>query len=69
MATKKQKREAALAKREEFMAKVKAEGLEAQRRDREFREAQRAAWVDAAEEEREIDRIVAENPDAFPARG
>lgn len=38
MATKKQKRAAALAKREQFMAEVKAEGLEALRLDRERRE-------------------------------
>jgi hypothetical protein len=35
MATKKQKRAAALAKREKFLAEVKAEGLEALRLDRE----------------------------------
>lgn len=38
MATKKQKRAAALAKREEFMAEVEAEGLKALRLDRERRE-------------------------------
>lgn len=37
MASKKQKRAAAMAKREEYMAKVKAEGLAAQKRDRERR--------------------------------
>lgn len=35
MATKKQKRAAALAKREKFMAEVKASGLAAQKADRE----------------------------------
>lgn len=43
MATKKQKRERGLAKREEYLAKVKAEGLEALRRDREYRAAKREA--------------------------
>lgn len=37
MATKKQKRAAAQAKREKFIAEVKAEGLEALRMDRERR--------------------------------
>lgn len=35
MATKKQKREAALAKREEFFQKVLEDGLKAQKKDRE----------------------------------
>ncbi len=37
MATKKQKRAAAMAKREQFLAEVKATGLKAQREDQEFR--------------------------------
>lgn len=40
MATKKQKREAALAKREKFLAEVRADGLEAQRLDQEAQEKQ-----------------------------
>ena len=36
MATKKQKREQALAKHEEFMARYRRDGLEAQRKDREI---------------------------------
>lgn len=40
MATKKQKREAALAKREELMAKVKSDGLKAQADDKERQIAQ-----------------------------
>jgi hypothetical protein len=39
MATKKQKRAAAIAKREEFMAKIKGEGEKALRLDRERRAA------------------------------
>lgn len=35
MATKKQKREAAIAKREEFLTRERERGLEAQRLDRE----------------------------------
>lgn len=40
MATKKQKREAALAKREKYMKEVKESGLAAQRRAHEIEEAQ-----------------------------
>lgn len=48
MATKKQKREAALAKREEFMADVARTGLEAQRKDQQRRaEQKRRAEADA----------------------
>lgn len=39
MATKKQKREAAMKKREEFLAEVKADGLKALKRDQEYRTA------------------------------
>lgn len=39
MATKKQKREQALAKRAKFDAEIKAEGLAALQRDREFQAA------------------------------
>lgn len=48
MATKKQKREAALAKREAEMAKIKAEGLAALQHDREYREAQRERIMEEA---------------------
>lgn len=37
MATKKQKREAALAKREKFLEEVRRDGLAAQERDRQHR--------------------------------
>lgn len=48
MATKKQKREAALARRAAFEAEVRAEGLEAQRKDRERRAAEtQRMWDDA----------------------
>lgn len=49
MATKKQKREAALTKRAEYLAKMKDEGLQAQRQDRAKREieaAQLKEWAD-----------------------
>jgi hypothetical protein len=42
MATKKQKRQAALEKRAAFEAEIKRTGLEAQRQDHEHREAQAA---------------------------
>lgn len=42
MATKKQKREAAEAKRKEFEARLKADGLAAQERDKQIRANQRA---------------------------
>lgn len=48
MATKKQKRAAALARRAEFEAEVKAEGLKAQASDRARRKAEEARmWDDA----------------------
>jgi hypothetical protein len=40
MATKKQKREAAQAKREAFLAEVKADGLKAQERDKQHQQAE-----------------------------
>lgn len=40
MATKKQKRESALANREKFLAEVRAAGLETQRLDQEAQEKQ-----------------------------
>jgi hypothetical protein len=43
MATKKEKRAAALAKREAMLAEVKTQGLEALRKDRERREVRRVA--------------------------
>lgn len=45
MATKKQKREAAEAKRAEFIAEEKARGLEAQRADRNNQEIERQKIV------------------------
>lgn len=39
MATKKQKREAALQKHKAYMAEVKRTGLQAQRKDREHRDS------------------------------
>lgn len=41
MATKKQKHAIALAKREKVMAELKASGLEAQKRDKSYRELER----------------------------
>ena len=55
MATKKQKREAALAKREAFMKKTEASGLEALERDREWRK-QKEARI-SMEIKNEIDRL------------
>lgn len=49
MATKKQKRLAASAKRAEFEAEIRASGLEAQRKDREHRAAQAERAKDDAE--------------------
>lgn len=49
MATKKQKREAALAKHEQEMEELRLSGLEAQRRDREYR-ARKAAQKAESEE-------------------
>lgn len=40
MATKKQKREAAMAKREQFLKEERERGLEAQQKDREARKRQ-----------------------------
>lgn len=42
MATKKQKREAALIKREKFLAEERADGLKAQRLDQELQEKKNA---------------------------
>lgn len=50
MATKKQRREAALAKHEAFVAEQKRLGLEAQRKDQERRAAQLARAEEEAEE-------------------
>lgn len=50
MATKKQKHEAAVARREKFMAEVRRTGLEAQRKDRERREAQMRKATEKAHE-------------------
>lgn len=48
MATKKQKRAAALAKREAYMAEVRADGLKALEEDRKRREEQRKKIVEEA---------------------
>jgi hypothetical protein len=48
MATKKQKREAALAKRAQFLAEVKARGLEAQVRDQEAQKEWRKDMAEVA---------------------
>lgn len=58
MATKKQKREAAQAKREQFLAEVKAEGLAAQKLDRTIQEKQREQTAQAAREINERYRAV-----------
>lgn len=57
MATKKQKREAALARRQEFEAKERQQGLEAQRKDRE----RRAARAERDKEEAEKAKRKAKN--------
>lgn len=49
MATKKQKREAALAKRENFLEEVRQQGLEAQEREQEFWKAEENRLQEAAE--------------------
>lgn len=49
MATKKQKREAALAKREQFLAETKVRGLIAQENDREAYKEWRAEMVEVSE--------------------
>lgn len=48
MATKKQKREAALAKRAAFTEETRRTGLEAQKRDREERERREAKIMEEA---------------------
>jgi hypothetical protein len=59
VATKKQRRLIAQQKREKFLESVKAEGLEAQRRDHERREAKAAQIkAEAEEENRRIERIL-----------
>lgn len=50
MATKKQKRETALAKREAFLTEERAAGLEAQKKDREVRAAKEKRIQTAAAE-------------------
>jgi hypothetical protein len=50
MATKKQKRAAAQAKREAFLAEVEADGLKALAEDKERQKIERARWVDAVQE-------------------
>lgn len=45
MATKKQKREAAMAKREQFMREQRENGLRAQKQDRHNREMQRQQFA------------------------
>jgi hypothetical protein len=50
MATKKQKREAGLARREKFEAETKASGLEALRLDREQRERRHQALMTMGKE-------------------
>jgi hypothetical protein len=50
MATKKQKREAALVKRAEFDAQVKAEGLKALEHDRAYRAAQTSVYTPSNEQ-------------------
>lgn len=50
MATKKEKREAALAKRAEFLAQEREIGLAAQRRSREAAEREKARIKEAVEE-------------------
>lgn len=57
MATKKQKREAALAKREEFLKDERAAGLEAQKADRE-RELNRIRKMKQAGETVNHERLV-----------
>lgn len=51
MTTKKQKREIAEKKRADFEAKLKADGLEAQQRDRERSKIEEARWVEAGRKE------------------
>lgn len=46
MATKKQKREAGEKRRQEFLAIERARGLEAQRKDREYREKKKQKALD-----------------------
>lgn len=58
MATKKQKREAAQAKREQFLAEVKAEGLAAQKLDRTIQEKEKERAVRQAREINERYRAV-----------
>lgn len=53
MTTKKQKREIAEKKRAAFEAQVRADGLEAQRRDRERNEIDKARWREAGRKENE----------------
>ncbi len=50
MATKKQKHEAALAKRARFLEAAKRDGLEAQRKDREYRERRKQIVEEEAQE-------------------
>jgi hypothetical protein len=50
MATKKQKREAALAKREKFLQETKESGLKAQQAERQHREMQKQAIQATANE-------------------
>lgn len=59
MATKKQKRAAALARREKFMAEYRADGLKALERDRRRRQikAERAKEDEAREERRQQARL------------
>jgi hypothetical protein len=60
MTTKKQKREIAEKKRLEFEARLKADGLEAQKRDRERNEAEAARWREAGHKENErLEQILA----------
>lgn len=49
MATKKQKREAGRLKHEQEMAELKAQGINAQKRDQQAQKEWRAAMVDMAE--------------------
>ncbi len=49
MATKKQKHAAAMARREQFLAEVKATGLQAQRTDQEFRKRKEEQALAAAD--------------------
>ena len=63
MATKKQKRERGEQKRMHFMAEIKRTGLEAQRKDREYRDKKnRELWSNQHEKKHDWKRRVKECP-------